>query len=72
MYCFSVTSRVLFQAGADGSEGRSSPLSEVTDSAAEDDLMAEDSSEFASKHPDWTISATADTSGHCVMQVFRH
>lgn len=56
----------------EGSEGRSSPLSEVTDSAAEDELTGELSDSQSNHPPDWTISATADTAGHCVMQVLRH
>ncbi|KAF2355456.1 PEHE domain [Trinorchestia longiramus] len=56
--------------GECGSEGRSSPLSEVTDSAAEDEMTGDFSD--SSKPPDWTISATADSAGHCVMQVLRH
>ncbi|XP_018022169.1 uncharacterized protein LOC108678302 isoform X2 [Hyalella azteca] len=53
------------------SEGQSSPLSEVTDSAAEDELTGDLLSDSA-RPPDWTISATADSAGHCVMQVLRH
>lgn len=47
--------------------GRSSPMSEVTDSAPEDDGQFDDTAE-----PKWTISGLKDATGQCVLQIHRN
>ncbi|KAK7072624.1 PEHE, partial [Halocaridina rubra] len=47
--------------------GRSSPMSEVTDSAPEDDGRYDDMVE-----PKWTISGLKDATGQCVLQIHRN
>lgn len=47
--------------------GRSSPMSEVTDSAPEDEGNYDDTAE-----PKWTISGLKDATGQCVLQIHRN
>ncbi|KAG7156590.1 KAT8 regulatory NSL complex subunit 1-like, partial [Homarus americanus] len=47
--------------------GRSSPMSEVTDSAPEDDGRYDDTAA-----PKWTISGLKDATGQCVLQIHRN
>lgn len=48
--------------------GRSSPMSEVTDSAPEDDGRYDDTTAT----PKWTISGLKDATGQCVLQIHRN
>lgn len=58
-----LTKLLMFQSG------RSSPMSEVTDSAPEDDGHFDD----VTAPPKWTISGLKDaTTGQCVLQVHRN
>ncbi|XP_071552694.1 uncharacterized protein nsl1 isoform X1 [Panulirus ornatus] len=50
-----------------GESGRSSPMSEVTDSAPEDDGGFDDMAA-----PKWTISGLKDATGQCVLQIHRN
>lgn len=47
--------------------GRSTPMSEVTDSAPEDDGEFDDTAA-----PKWTISGLKDATGQCVLQIHRN
>lgn len=47
--------------------GRSTPMSEVTDSAPEEDGDFDDSAA-----PKWTISGLKDATGQCVLQIHRN